>query len=121
MWQLDDVNLVALIVAVLGAGGIGATTREIVSALSKVFTGMSGREEARKNDIIEQRDLAIWERDIERRNRRLLEESLAEARRAQIEAGVPLANLPPWPVMESVVPPKSLRGGNKKMEEEDAD
>lgn len=56
---MQDVNLVAILVACLGAGGLGAFAREIADIASKVRRGVSTRESNRKNDIIAQRDAAI--------------------------------------------------------------
>ncbi len=56
---MQDVNLVAILVACLGAGGLGAFAREIADIASKVRRGVSTRESNRKNDIIAQRDSAI--------------------------------------------------------------
>jgi len=54
-----DVNYIAILVAVLGAGGVGAAIREIVSVITLTRNGMSGKEDARRADIIQQRDDAI--------------------------------------------------------------
>ncbi|MCK2031255.1 hypothetical protein [Microbacterium galbinum] len=56
---MENVNLVTIIVAVLGAGGLGAFAREIADIASKVRRGVSTRESNRKNDIIAQRDAAL--------------------------------------------------------------
>lgn len=56
---MENVNVVAVIVAVLGAGGLGAFARELADIASKVRRGVSTREVNRKNDIIAQRDAAI--------------------------------------------------------------
>lgn len=54
-----ELNWVAIIVAVLGAGGIGAAVREIASVMSLARKGVSGREDKRRVDIITQRDHAL--------------------------------------------------------------
>lgn len=56
---MQDVNIVAILVACLGAGGLGAFARELADIASKVRRGVSTRETNRKNDIIGQRDEAI--------------------------------------------------------------
>lgn len=56
---MQDVNIVAILVACLGAGGLGAFAREIADIASKVRRGVSTRESNRKNDIIAQRDEAL--------------------------------------------------------------
>lgn len=55
---MEKVSLVTILVAVLGAGGLGAFAREIADIASKVRRGVSTRESNRKNDIIAQRDTA---------------------------------------------------------------
>lgn len=56
---MEKTSLVTIIVAVLGAGGLGAFAREIADIVSKVRRGVSTRESNRKNDIIGQRDAAV--------------------------------------------------------------
>ncbi len=56
---MEKASLVTIIVAVLGAGGLGAFAREIADIVSKVRRGISTRESNRKNDIIAQRDAAV--------------------------------------------------------------
>jgi len=56
---VQDVNIVAVLVACLGAGGLGAFVRELADIASKVRRGVSTRESNRKNDIIGQRDEAL--------------------------------------------------------------
>lgn len=63
---MQDVNIVAILVACLGAGGLGAFAREIADIASKVRRGVSTRESNRKNDIIGQRDEAIAQAADER-------------------------------------------------------
>lgn len=63
---MEKASLVTIIVAVLGAGGLGAFAREIADIASKVRRGVSTRESNRKNDIISQRDAAILRADSER-------------------------------------------------------
>lgn len=64
---MQDVNIVAILVACLGAGGLGAFAREIADIASKVRRGVSTRESNRKNDIIGQRDAAIASAEAERK------------------------------------------------------
>jgi hypothetical protein len=66
---VGEVNVVAILVAVLGAGGAGAFAREVVDIVSKVRRGVSTRESNRKNDIIAQRDAAVRAAEEERRQR----------------------------------------------------
>lgn len=62
---MENVNVVTIIVAVLGAGGLGAFAREIADIASKVRRGVSTRETNRKNDIIGQRDAAVLRANAE--------------------------------------------------------
>lgn len=73
---MAELDLVPIIVALLGAGGLGAFAREIGDLISKVKRGVSTRETTRKNDIIAMRDAAVkaaeaaaTDADTERRRR----------------------------------------------------
>lgn len=105
----DSINLVALTVGVLGAGGIGAFLREIVSVIGLVRTGVSAKESTRKNDLVTQRDreYARAERERERaeaeaRNRRRLEEYSSRLRRTLVEKGLDEV-IDPWPALEDTM------------------
>lgn len=101
-------NWIAVLVAVLGAGGIGAAIREIVGVVTLARNGVSGREDKRRVDIIVQRDHALklqaeaeaGERKAEARadreaeQRRHWQEVAARLRRQIIELG---ADPGPWP------------------------
>lgn len=56
---MGDVNIIALVVAVVGAGGIGAAIREVVNVVTLARQGLSGREDRRRSDIVAQRDAAL--------------------------------------------------------------
>lgn len=66
---MESVSIVTILVAVLGAGGLGAFAREIADIISKVRRGVSTREADRKNDIIAERDAAVKAAEDERRRR----------------------------------------------------
>lgn len=105
---MEDTNWVAIAVAVLGAGGIGAAIREIVNVFTLARKGVSGREDKRRIDIVAARDHAIamqaeaeaGERaadaraDLEASKRRHWEEVAARLRRTIIESG---GDPGPWP------------------------
>lgn len=59
---------VPVVVAAIGAGGVGALFREIVAGVTKLAGGMSARESKRKVDIVQQRDAAIAREDRARRD-----------------------------------------------------
>lgn len=89
------VDLVPLIIAVIGAGGLGAFFREIIAGVTKVLGGMSARESNRKIDLIEQRDAAIAREakafrlvDAEANKRRAIQEWAARMQRQLIVAGI---------------------------------
>lgn len=110
--MFEDVNLVALIVAVLGAGGVGAFFREIVSVIAKVREGVSAKESTRKTDLVAQRDQALArEADAEARadseatKRRKTQEYASRLRRAWIEQGL---TPPDWPDIEDTTPAARL-------------
>ena len=104
-----ETNWVAVLVGLLGAGGIGAAIREIVGVVTLARKGVSGREDRRKSDIIAQRDHAFAmqaeaeaaERaaddraDRERDERLHWQEVAARLRRQIIETG---GDPGPWPV-----------------------
>lgn len=106
-----ELNWVAILVAVLGAGGIGAAIREIASVISLAKKGVSGREDKRRVDIIAQRDHALamqaeaeaGERaadaraDAEASQRRQWQEEAARLRRTIITIG---GDPGPWPTID---------------------
>lgn len=103
-----DTNWIAILVGLLGAGGVGAAIREIVNVFTLARKGVSGREDKRRVDIITQRDHALKmqaeaeeaERaadaraDEEAAHRRHWQEVAARLRRHIIELG---ADPGPWP------------------------
>lgn len=106
---MESFNLVAFVVAVLGAGGIGAAIREVVSVITLARAGVSGKEQKRKDDLVAQRDRAVAEAeaadaraDAEAARRRLLQESLARERRRLIESGIEPG---PWPDIDESTQP----------------
>lgn len=103
-----ETNWVAILVGLLGAGGIGVAVREIVGVVTLARKGVSGREDKRRVDIIAQRDHALTmqaeaeagERaadaraDLEADMRRFWEEQHARLRITVIENG---GDPGPWP------------------------
>lgn len=93
-----DPATIGLIAALVGSAGVGVILKDALLSLFKWLSGMSAREVNRKKDIVQEREEAINERDAESKNRRILEEALAEIRRRAIsEWGVPQEKLPTWP------------------------
>lgn len=106
---MENFNLIALVVAVLGAGGIGAAIREVVSVITLARAGVSGKEQKRKEDIVAQRDRAVAEADAadaradaEAARRRVFQETLARERRRIIELGHEPG---PWPDIDDTPEP----------------
>lgn len=111
--EWENVSPVALIVAAIGAGGLGVFFRDLVDVFLKLRDGLSAREKNRKVDIVQQRDQALqreqlaWdERDREASKRRRLEEHASELRRQLIEAGITPPN---YPVLERTLPASEVR------------
>lgn len=98
---MENFNWIALLVAVVGGGGIGVAIREIVGVVTLARQGVSGKEDRRKLDIVAARDHAIamqaeaevGERaadrraDLEAEHRRFWQEVAARLRLAIITAG----------------------------------
>lgn len=97
---MEGQDLVPIIVALLGAGGLGAFAREIADIISKVKRGVSTRESNRKNDIIAQRDAAVKQADDERR--------AAETERSKRIALQEYAGTLRWRLRENGVAPDPL-------------
>ena len=117
----ESISPVALIVAAIGAGGIGVFFRDVVDVFLKLRDGLSAREKNRKGDILQQRDAALireeiaWEqRDVESAKRRRMEEHASELRRFAIEAGI---KPPPYPVFESTLSAEEVRAIVKESED----
>ncbi|QJU54319.1 hypothetical protein SCB71_14330 [Herbiconiux sp. KACC 21604] len=98
-----EINLVALIVAVVGAGGFGVFAREIVSVVTLVRNGVSAKESRRKNDLVAQRDYEYDRAETEAMNRRILAEHVSELRRLLIENGL-ASIIPKWPDLKKIPP-----------------
>ena len=113
---MADMNWVALLVAFLGAGGIGAAVREIVGVVSLARKGVSGKEDKRRDDILAQRDYALAQMkeaqaeadahearaDREAAARRRWQEECAKLRRLAIEHG---RDPGPWPDIDDTTDP----------------
>lgn len=101
---------VALVIAALGAGGLGAFISSIVGSISKLRSGVAARESKRKSDIIaakedalrreaEQRDRA----DMAERNVRRLSDYARDLRGILIEDYRAKEKLPRWPTLEDTL------------------
>lgn len=109
---MENFNWVALVVAIVGGGGVGVAIREIVGVVTLARQGVSGKEDRRRSDIIAQRDHALQmqaeaeagERaadiraDTEADMRRHWQEVAARLRRQLIELG---ADPGPWPTFDT--------------------
>lgn len=56
---MEEFNWVALVVTLVGGGGIGVAIREIVGVVTLARQGVSGKEDKRRSDIVAQRDHAL--------------------------------------------------------------
>jgi hypothetical protein len=103
MPQLESINIVALVVALLGVGGIGVFFREIVGIITLIRNGVSAKESKRKNDLVAQRDYEYQRAEIETSNRLTLVDHVSQLRRLFIENGMEDL-LPDWPVLLKIPP-----------------
>lgn len=110
-----NINAVGAIAALVSALGIGAILKDGITSLLKWLSGMSARESKRKGDIVQEREDAVALADQEAKNRRKLEEALAEMRRRAIyEWNIPQDQLPPFPEYHTLTAEevRRLRRGN---------
>lgn len=96
-----DVSIVALIVALLGTGGLGSVVVAIINNVKLHKQGVAGNEDHRREDIVKQRDDALLQAriaekaeraeevraDTERANRIKWQEETARLRLKLINAG----------------------------------
>lgn len=54
-----DQQWVVIVVAVLGSAGLGGVMTSVINGIVMARRGVAGREDQRRNDIIQQRDHAI--------------------------------------------------------------
>lgn len=115
---MENVNWVALLVAVVGGGGVGVAVREIVNVVVLARQGVSGKEDRRRADIVAQRDHAMklqeeaeaGERaadaraDREAEHRRFWQELAARWRLTIINLG---GDPGPWPSFDHDEPKES--------------
>lgn len=101
----------ALIIAILGAGGLGAFFKDIIEGLWKLRRGVSARETKRRIDVVQQRDEAIERAEYERdradraeRNVGALREYATSLRIALLEKHVPKGDIEAWPDLERTMP-----------------
>lgn len=95
-------NPVGLIIALIGAGGVGGLFREIVSVLTKFRSGISAKETNRKNDVISERDYEYDRAEAYRRNFQRIDEAYAELRIHAIDKGIPRDSFPERPRLEKI-------------------
>jgi hypothetical protein len=99
----------ALIIAILGAGGLGAFIKDIFEGLWKLRRGVSARETKRKIDVVLQRDEAIERAYRAEHNQDTMREYITELRIMLLEKGVSRAEIPPMPELEHA--PTSKQAG----------
>lgn len=114
---MEEFNWIPMLVAIIGSGGLGAAGRELFTMIKLSREGVSGREDKRRNDILNERDYALAQLEIERRRNELLNvraDIERENRRRAMEAYValrmwhvlnnPQAQLPEYPDFEDTTP-----------------
>lgn len=99
----------AVIIALLGAGGLGAFFKDIIEGLWKLRRGVSARETKRRIDVVQQRDEALDRADRAERNVIKLREYVAELRIDLIKRQVPRAEIPSEPDLERTIPSHQLK------------
>lgn len=114
---MEEFNWIPMLVAIVGSGGLGAAGRELFTMIKLSREGVSGREDKRRNDILNERDYALAQLEIERRRNLLLHQRSdieRENRRRVMEAYInlrmwhalnnPQATLPEFPDFEDTIP-----------------
>lgn len=105
-----DPATIGLIAALAGSAGVGVLLKDTLVSLFKYLSGMSARESSRKKDIVTEREEAVARAEMEAKNRRILEEALAEQRRKMIvEFNIPQSELDPWPDYDHTLPAEKVR------------
>lgn len=99
----------ALIIAILGAGGLGAFFKDIVEGLWKLRRGVSARETKRRIDVVQQRDEALDRATRAERNVDAMREYVTELRILLLDKRVPKAEIPVQPDLERTVPSHMLK------------
>lgn len=99
----------ALVIAILGAGGLGAFFKDIVEGIWKARKGVSVRETKRRIDIVQQRDEAIDRAARAERNVDTMREYTTELRIKLLDMRVPRAEIPPQPDLERTIPSHMLK------------
>jgi hypothetical protein len=99
----------AVIIALLGAGGLGAFFKDIVEGLWKLRRGVSARETKRRIDVVQQRDEAIERASRAERNVDAMREYTTELRIKLLEMRVPRAEIPQQPDLERTIPKHMLQ------------
>lgn len=92
---MEDFSLTTVLVAVLGAGGLGVFVREIFAGLAKMRSGVSARENDRRTDLVKRAEraeraerIATERSERETRNRWRIEEYAQRLRRLLIQHGI---------------------------------
>lgn len=99
----------AVIIAILGAGGLGAFFKDIVEGLWKLRRGVSARETKRRIDVVQQRDEAIERAARAERNVDAMREYTTELRIKLLDMRVPRADIPTQPDLERTIPSHMLK------------
>lgn len=105
-----EINLTTVLVAALGAGGIGAFAKDLLSGLAKIRGGVAVSETRRKADLASQLSAALIREAEQRaradradRNRQRVQETNGRLRYTLVVNGIPLEEQPPEPDLEEAV------------------
>lgn len=105
-----------VIVALLGAGGIGAFVKDLFEVVFKLRSGVSARETKRRIDVVQQRDEAYaretQERDRadrEARNSQRLQITVTKLQMQLIRHGIPETDIVQMPDLEHTVEREKVR------------
>lgn len=116
-----DINLTTVLVAALGAGGIGAFARDLLTGLAKIRNGMAVSENSRKTDLASQLSAALVREAEQRaraeradRNRLRVQETNGRLRYMLVVNGHPLAEQPPEPELEEHITNAQLENAQGK-------
>lgn len=89
-----------LITAILGVGGLAAIIPKIIDGFGAWLSGRAKAEKGRNQTVLSKLSAADRRAESEAEFRRQLEEYAGQLRLLLVNAGVPAASLPPWPVRE---------------------
>jgi len=88
------------ITALVTAGGLGLIVPKAIDGISAWLSGRAKAEKGRNQTVLHKLSAADRRAESEAEFRRSLEEYAGQLRLLLVNAGVPVASLPPWPVRQ---------------------